>query len=146
MKILLLLVECRFYNNNPVFNLPPNIQSTLLLDKHKILNQAININFWLEGYKNQQFHSLSLCYPYGQHNLQLVHDVLNKKSVQMSVCLLPSSGLDHVRLSSRRTTPNCNSDQYLALCFTGPPRIWCLRLCGAGRTRDFRTQWSCNCL
>jgi len=142
LKCLLLLVECRFSNDNPVFNLPPNIQSTLLLDKHKMLNQAININLWLAGYKNQQFHSLSLCYPYGQQNLQLFYDVLNKKRVQMSVCLLLSSGLDHVRIFTRRTTPNCNSNQYLAPCFTGAPRFWCLRQCRAGRTREFRTESS----
>ena len=110
LKCLLLLVECRFSNDNPVFNLPPNIQSTLLLDKHKILNQTININLWLAGYKNQQFTFLSLCYPYGQQNLQLVHDVLNKKRVQMSVCFLPSSGLENVVILSRRTTQYTNSN------------------------------------
>jgi len=39
-------VQFCFSNDNPVFNLPPNIQSTLFLDKHKILNQTINIYFW----------------------------------------------------------------------------------------------------
>jgi len=44
-KSFLLFVQFCVSNDNPVFNLPPNIQSTLLLDKYKILNQAINIYF-----------------------------------------------------------------------------------------------------
>jgi hypothetical protein len=39
-----------------------------------------------------------------------------KKHVQVSVCLLPSSGLDHVGTFSTQTTQNCQSNTYLALC------------------------------
>ena len=52
-----------------------------------------------------------------------------------NICIFAeSSGLDHVGIFSRRSTPNCSSNQHLALCFAGAPRSCSSRLCGAGRT------------
>jgi len=48
-SLVSLVVQLCFSNDNPVFNLPPNIQSTLLLDKHKILKPS-NTYFFLSGH------------------------------------------------------------------------------------------------
>ena len=103
------------------------------VDEHKILNQAITLisGRWI---KKPIFMYLSLRYLYNQQILHVVSHVLKKISVHITVCLLPSSELDHVGIFSRRTTPNCNSNQYLALCFAAAPRSCGPRLCGAGRT------------
>jgi hypothetical protein len=85
----------------------------MVLDKHKIWNQALNINL-TDALEKPTYHSLCNCtdsktFIWSKH-------VLKNKHVQVSVCLLPSVGLYHVGIFSRQTTRNCKSNTYLALC------------------------------